>query len=231
MHRSVIDCVPVCELDDLTGVHDGYAVRDVPYDGKVVGDEQVGEALVVLEVLEKVYDLSSDRDVESRDGLVGDDEIRFEGKRSGNSDALALAATECMGVSIGAVGREPASFEERHHSVASVVDAVDDAMHDPRLGHEFSDGHSRVEAGVRILEDELHVLAKMSQCFAGGLGDVAAPEADCPGGRFDTSEDGPTGGGLSRAGFADKAKCFPRFDVEAHVIDRMHDVAVLSPKS
>ena len=43
---------------------------------QVVRDEQVGEAELVLQVLEQVDDLRLDRDVERRDRLVADDELR-----------------------------------------------------------------------------------------------------------------------------------------------------------
>jgi hypothetical protein len=43
---------------------------------EVVGDEDVGELELVLEVLEQVDDLGLDRDVQRGDRLVGDDQPR-----------------------------------------------------------------------------------------------------------------------------------------------------------
>ena len=43
---------------------------------EVVGDEQVGEAELLLQVFEQVDDLRLDRDVERRDRLVADDQLR-----------------------------------------------------------------------------------------------------------------------------------------------------------
>ena len=59
-------------LDDLAVVHDRDPVGDVADDADVVGDEEVGEAELVLEVVEQVDDLRLDRDVERGDRLVGD---------------------------------------------------------------------------------------------------------------------------------------------------------------
>src|SRR5699024_2782485 len=40
-----------CVLDHLTAVHDDHLVTDVPHDGEVVGDEQVGQAELGLQVV------------------------------------------------------------------------------------------------------------------------------------------------------------------------------------
>ena len=75
-------------------------MRDLAHDGQVVGDEQVGDAEVLLQVLEQVQDLGLDRDVEGGDGLVADDELRPKGDRAGDPDALALAAGELIRVAV-----------------------------------------------------------------------------------------------------------------------------------
>ena len=44
----------------------------------------------------EVEDLRLNRDVERRDGLVGDDELRIERERTREADPLALAAGELV---------------------------------------------------------------------------------------------------------------------------------------
>jgi hypothetical protein len=61
-----------------------------------VGDEQHREIEAALHVVEKVEHLSLDRDVEGRDGLVGDQELRAPWRGPGDGDALALAAGELV---------------------------------------------------------------------------------------------------------------------------------------
>jgi hypothetical protein len=63
----------------------------VLHDGQVVGDEQVGQPQLLLEVVEEIQDLTLDRDVERRDRFVEDHEFRVEGEGTGDADALALA--------------------------------------------------------------------------------------------------------------------------------------------
>ena len=47
-------------LDDLSLVDDGDPVRDEAHDTKVVGDEQIAESPLLLELLQEVQDLGAD---------------------------------------------------------------------------------------------------------------------------------------------------------------------------
>jgi hypothetical protein len=65
-----------------------------------VRHEEIREAEGVLQVVEQVHDLRLDRDVESRDGLVEDDELRLERERAGDPDPLPLTARELVRESV-----------------------------------------------------------------------------------------------------------------------------------
>src|SRR5215212_251217 len=65
-----------------------------------MGDEQVGELQLLAQLLEQVVDLGLNGNVQSRNGLVADDEVRGRGERSGNPDPLTLAPGELVRVSI-----------------------------------------------------------------------------------------------------------------------------------
>ena len=81
-------------------------------DADVVGDEEVGEAELVLEVVEQVDDLRLDRDVEGRDRLVGDDQLRLQRQRPGDPDPLPLAAGELVREAVVVLGREADPLEQ-----------------------------------------------------------------------------------------------------------------------
>jgi hypothetical protein len=93
-------------------VHDQHAVGDVADDVEVVRDEDVGEAEVALEVLEQVQDLRLHGDVERRDRLVADDQLRVDGERARDADALALAAGELVREAVVVLGIEPDDLEQ-----------------------------------------------------------------------------------------------------------------------
>ena len=85
-------------LDDVSHIHHGDAVGDVFDHREVVRDEKIGEAELVLKVLQQVEGLCLNRDIEGGYRLVRDDEPRTERKRPCDSDALAFAAREGMGI-------------------------------------------------------------------------------------------------------------------------------------
>ena len=106
VRRRAVDLVPRADLDDLAEIHHGDAIGDVADDGQVVGDEQVGEPELVLQLIEQVDDAGLDAHVERRHRLVEDDELRLDRQRPGDPDALALTAGELVGVPVGVLGRQ-----------------------------------------------------------------------------------------------------------------------------
>ena len=71
--------------------------RDVLDHRQVVGDEQIGQLELVLQVVQQVDDLRADGHVEGADRLVADDQARVERQRAGDADALALTAENSCG--------------------------------------------------------------------------------------------------------------------------------------
>ena len=111
------------DLDDPAEVHHGDPVGDVADDREVVGDEDVGEVELLLQVDEQVQHLRLDRDVEGRDRLVGDDELRLQHERPGEADALPLAAAELVRVAAGRLRRHADALEHLVHDAVAVLAA------------------------------------------------------------------------------------------------------------
>jgi len=89
-----VNVVPVRHLHQVAQVHHAYAVADVAHHGKVVGDEQVGQRELLLQLLKKIDDLGLDGNVQSGYRLVGDDELGPHGQRPGQPNALPLPSAE-----------------------------------------------------------------------------------------------------------------------------------------
>ena len=84
----------------------------MPDHGQVVRDEEEREAQLALQVLEQVDDLRLDRHVQRGDRLVGDDQLRLQGERAGDADALALAAGELVRVAVVVLGVEADDLQQ-----------------------------------------------------------------------------------------------------------------------
>ena len=83
---------------------------------EVVGDEEVGEVVLPLELAQEIQHLRLDRDVEGRDRLVEDDEARLGRERARHRDALALPAGHLGGTATQELGAEPDELEQLDHA-------------------------------------------------------------------------------------------------------------------
>ena len=126
------------DLDDLAEIHDGDAVADVLDDREVVGDEQVGQAELALQVAQQVDHLRLHRDVEGGDRLVADDQARVQRQRAGDADPLALAAGEFVRVAVERVLPQ-ADLEGELRDPLVELTAARDAVIDERLADDVAD--------------------------------------------------------------------------------------------
>ncbi len=93
-----------------------------------------------------------------------------------------------------------------------------------RLADDGADGEPRIERGVRVLEDDLHVAPQRAQCLAAQPSDVGTLEPDFARTRLDQPQDAAAGGRLAAARFADQPQRLALADVEAHAVDGMDAV-------
>ena len=188
-------------------------------DGEVVGDEQVRRAELLLKVGEKVEDLCLNRDIEGGDGLVADDQLRAQGEGAGDADTLALTAGELVRVAVDVLGVEAHDVEKGRDVADALLPLGHEAVDDERLGDDLADGHARVERGVRVLEDVLHVAAHRLEFLLLHLGHVVTTEEDGSRGWGREAHDAAAGRRLAAAGLADEAEGLAGIDVKAHVLD------------
>ena len=217
------DLRPAAGLDDLAEIHHRDPMAD-PLDHRhVVGDEEIGEAEFRLQLAEKVENPRLHRDVERRDALVGDDDLRRERQRAGDADALALAAGEFVRMAAHVIGRQPDAAEEVGDAVAELA-AAGEAMDDQRLADQLAHGHARVERGIGVLEDHLDGAPDRLQRATAEAGGRASVDADValPG---DEVEERPAGGRLAAPRFADQRQRLADPDLEGDALDRMHALA------
>ena len=141
--------------------------------GEVVGDEQVGEPEVVLELVEEVEDAGLDGDVEGADRLVEDDEVGLQGERAGDADPLALAAGELVGVAVDGSGVEADVLEQGADLLGAVAAVA--AVDAERVGHDRAGRQPGVQRRVGVLVDDLHPRSELAQ-----LGSASRPSTSTP---------------------------------------------------
>ncbi len=174
MLRCVEQITFVCQLDDATQIHHCYAVSNVLDDRKIVADEQQRQAKFILEILQKVDNLSLDRNVECRDCFVTNDEIRFSRKCTGDADALALAAGEFMRQTCCSVFGQPHFIEKVCNACVNLLIARCKAKVAHWLSEYVTNPQAWIEAGEWILKYHLNATAQSAQL---ALGNVVDPFA------------------------------------------------------
>ena len=172
-----------------------------------MGDEQVGDAALLLQMAQQVEHLGADGHIQSRDGLVGNDKLRLHDQGAGNADALALAAGELMRETGG-------EFRQQAHIQQCLPDLLlplgggqvgPDILQ--ALAHDVADLGTLVQGGLRVLEDHLDLLDDLLVQLAGNLAvDLLTLVQDLAARGGQDAHDGAADGGLAGAGFAHQTK-------------------------
>ena len=91
-------------FDNAAGIHNIHHIADLMDYREVVGDENNGNAKALLLVFDQVEDLLLDRDVQSRGGFIGNEELGLGDEGHGDHDALPHAAGEFVRILVHPAG-------------------------------------------------------------------------------------------------------------------------------
>lgn len=81
-------------FDDLAMLHHHHPMAKRAHDFQIVGDEEIAQSFLVLQLAQQFDDLGLHGQIERRGWLVEQDEFRLDRNGPGNRDALAPAAGE-----------------------------------------------------------------------------------------------------------------------------------------
>ena len=215
----------VGQFHQLAQVHDADAVGDMLDHAQVMGDEQVGQAHLGLQVLEHVDDLRLDGNVQRRDRLVADDELGVHGQGAGDAHALPLPARELVRVAVGVLAVEAHALQQADDAVAAVLVVGGQLVDVDAFAHDVPDGHAGVQAGVRVLEHDLHAAA-VGQHIDGDVlffvkQHLAVIDDGAVGGLVQAQQRAARGG-LAAAGLAHQAQGLAFADGKADVVHGLH---------
>ena len=192
MSGSVEHLATLTGFDDAAKIHHGDAVGDVAHHRKIVGDEQVGQAKLLLQIFQEVDDLCLDGDVEGGNGLVEDEQIRTQRQRAGDGDALSLAAGELTRPPLGAL-RIDTDLAQQLGDAPGIVDAIDPQ----RLRDDLRNRHPRIERRIGVLEHDLQLAPHGAKLAGRQRLEIAAFEHDRARGRRVQAEDDAAKGRLA----------------------------------
>ena len=140
-----------------------------------MGDEEIAQLVLLLQILEEVDNLRLHRHVECRDRLVANHKLRIQRKRSCDTNSLTLTARELVRVAVFVEGLQTAVVHDLIDVVMVLAPRHKIVLTD-RLTDDFADRQSRREGGERILEDDLHLHAQVVQFVLRNIVDLFSVE-------------------------------------------------------
>lgn len=189
------------DFTHLPQVHNHHPVAD-PFDHRqVVCDEEQGQAVPLLHVLQQVEDLGLYRHVERGYWLIAQQHAGLQDECAGDADPLALSAGEFVRSSVtDHVWVEPDRVEHLVHSFpGGRADGVAPDAHP--LGDDVADCAPWVEGGDRVLKYHLKVGPDAPEVIATQACQLLAVEVDRATSRWWQLEDGSPSGRFSAPGF------------------------------
>ena len=220
------------DLDDLPGVHQRNALRDLRHDAEVVRDQQQRHALRALQLDQQVEDLLLDRDVECGGGFVGNDDVRLAGQRDRDHHALLLPAGELERVAVDAPLRlrQADTLQPLQRPCPGGAAAQRRVPFD-HLDDLPADGQDRVQARRRLLEDDAHpAAADIAHTCLGQLRDIRAVQRDAASRHAavvrQQPQDRQCSHRLAAAGLADQCEGLAARERQRQRVDRVHQPAV-----
>ena len=193
------------DLHDPAEVHDRDPVAEILGAGQVVGDVDVAEVELVLEVEHQLQDLGPHRHVEHGDRLVGHQHVGIHDDRPRQHDPLLLPPRQVAWV------LRQEQLDRRETNSLQRLDDLDPALrrrlhavHPEGVADPLLHGHGRVQRGVGVLEHHLDVAADLAQPATAHLGDVIPLEEDRTVDRGSEPEQRPSQRRLAAAALTDQ---------------------------
>jgi hypothetical protein len=212
-------------FDNLSQVHDQYAVGDVLNNCKVMRNEKIRQSEARLQFLQEVHDLRLHRNVKRADWLIADDEFRLDRQGARDANSLPLSAAEFVRVSLRMGGVESnldkQFFDTRpprrltNREMVNIQSFPDDLL----------DGHSRIQGAERVLKNHLEVPPAGAKFLFRKREKICAFKPHLPCRRIQEPNRGAAERRFATAAFAHQPDGLARSDLQGDVIDRFDNSA------
>ena len=191
----------------------------------IMGNEDVRNVPLLLDVLEKIQNLRLDGDVQCGDRFVADDKPGLQGQGPGHADALPPAAAQFVGIG---EGETPGQAHRVHQVIDTLLQFLPvpaEVIGPQRVSDQLGHTESGVQRGKRVLENDLHVFAQGLAPFPLGGGNIFPVKIDFPGGGVQKTQNHPAQRGFAAARFTHDTQCLSLLHAEGHIIDGVENAA------
>src|SRR5262249_17960662 len=126
-------------------------------DRKIMGDKQIGEPELLLQVLQEIDDLGLDRYIQRRHRFVADDQLWLDSERTRDTDALALTAGELVRVAAHIIRPQTDGLEQIDDPLFKLRPGLRQIVNDQGFADYRADAHARIERCIRVLKYDLDI--------------------------------------------------------------------------
>src|SRR3990167_2257845 len=202
VQRTVVDQLAGAHFHWAAEVHHQHIVGHMAYHREVVRDKHVAGVELFLQVHKQVEHLGLDRYVQRRGRLIRHQHLGLQHHGAGQGDALALAAGEHMRVALVMLG---AQADLLHHRLPPLApfQARQAGVDQQRLAQLVADLLPRVERGVGVLKDHLHITTQLLALGLVGTRHLLSGNLQRARAGLLDQRQGAGQGGLAAAGLAD----------------------------
>ena len=205
------------KLHDLAQIHHPDALAAVLHHAQVVGDEEIGQVQLLLQVLQQVDDLGLDGHIQSGHRLVADDELGVEGQSPGDAHPLLLAAGHLVGIAVQIGVGQTHHVAQLQCLLLPLLGGIQ-LMDHIWLHQDVQNLPPGVQAGGGVLEDHLGLAAEVPQLLALQVGDVLPIKGDLARGERVEPQQGLAQSGLAAARLAHQAQGLAPVDGQVHAV-------------
>src|ERR1700730_5836028 len=231
MERGGIKLAGWRGLDDATEIHHGNAPADMLDDRQIVGNKEISETEFLLQVLQQIDDLGLDRHIQCRYRFIADNQLRLDGERARDTNALALTAGEIVRIASELVRLQADGLEQMYDTLFKLPPGFRQLVNDQGFANDRADVHARIERCIRVLKDNLDVAAQRSKLTSIQPSDILAFKMDLARSRFDQAKHATAGGRFTAAGFADQPEGIAAVDSEIDTVDGMNAAGVTAEQA
>ena len=131
-----------------------------------MGNEKIGQSHLFLQIHKKIDDLCLDRNIECGDRLIENDELRLHGKRTRDTDSLALSAGKLVHETVRMLAVQSDQLQIFVDHLLALFFILRQMMDIDSLADDIGNCHTRVKRSIRILKDHLYLFFEGKPLFS-----------------------------------------------------------------
>jgi hypothetical protein len=185
MVQDLLDCA---DFQKLAGTHHRDPSGNLRDDREAMRYENVSQLKFALQLLQQQKHLRADRNVQSGDRLIGNNQAGLKNEGASYTDSLALPAGKFVRISLQCFGGESNALQNGGGAIATLNGRQAGFVDRKRFGDDSAHTHSGIEGREGVLENHLQLAALYAKLFAIEGSQILSSETDLAGIRFDQTK-------------------------------------------